>query len=239
MTQQSSNMFFPMYAQPGSVSFSWVDWNVRISQLIARAWVDSEFKKKFLAAPKEVLASFGLQFPEITTVTVKEGASSYSIETAPDGQLIAYVIPLPSKPNANELLETWASGEPASPGAALLAAVLEAGNAARSGEALLSGQNATLLGSHNAALLGAQNPAANHALLANANATLLANNSDNARLLSEEATRRPASGLLAGNSGNTPGGPRVASALLGEQNESAQAEEEKPKRTRSTTKKKK
>lgn len=236
MNQQLPNMYFPMYNAPEVLSPVWVQWNVRISQTIAKAWVDANFKKKLISAPKEVLADNGLYFPEVTDVVVKENANTYQIETSPAGDLLKYVIPLPSKPNANELLETWATGHPASPGAALMGAVLMAAQDAKSNDILMGAQNASLMAGNNAILMGAEHGAGKANLMAAANSALMGCVNENAALMGEEATRRSASALMGQQAG---GATRAASALMGEANESASAEEEKPKRSAPKTRKKK
>ena len=42
------------------------------AKVIARAWVDEEFKKKLLAEPATVLAENGVEIPEGVTVKVVE-----------------------------------------------------------------------------------------------------------------------------------------------------------------------
>jgi Nitrile hydratase, alpha chain len=46
------------------------DNNQKIQELIARIWKEQDFKQKFLADPKRILAEAGLTFPAEVTVKV-------------------------------------------------------------------------------------------------------------------------------------------------------------------------
>jgi hypothetical protein len=60
----------------------WRTW----SRLVARSWVDAEFKKRLVSEPAAVLAEHGFPVPEETTVRIIEHDSNEAI------------LPLPSRP---------------------------------------------------------------------------------------------------------------------------------------------
>ena len=116
MHANNAPMVFPAF-EP-----SWTVWFYRLSKIIARAWVDEEYKKKLIADPRGVLAESGLIVPESVVLEVGIGESEYKLTGLLDGRPAKLIIPLPEKPSADDMIKTWYSGQPASNSAALLAA---------------------------------------------------------------------------------------------------------------------
>ncbi len=93
----------------------WQLWSVQIAQIIARAWVDEGFKRDFVMRPAAVLREHGLDVPEDLEVSVKEGATTWSLSGSGLAAATRYEIPLPPKPDADQLLAAWAEGEAGHP----------------------------------------------------------------------------------------------------------------------------
>jgi hypothetical protein len=49
------------------------EWEAKYSQLIAKAWTDEAFKKRFLEDPATVLKEYGMEMPSDMKVKVVEG----------------------------------------------------------------------------------------------------------------------------------------------------------------------
>ena len=91
----------------------WKEYQKSVSRLIARAWLDEEFKQRFIYEPAAVLAENNLAVPEGVQVRVNEGASVGSITSLGTGiDDVVYEIPLPPKPEELEdtRIQSWAAG---------------------------------------------------------------------------------------------------------------------------------
>lgn len=93
----------------------WHLWALRISKIVARAWVDEEFKDALIADPAEALNDAGLAVPKGTEVIVKEGATDWSMTGSSLTKVDQLVLPLPPKPEADALIKAWAEGETGHP----------------------------------------------------------------------------------------------------------------------------
>ncbi|HEY9601709.1 MAG TPA: hypothetical protein V6C85_08875, partial [Allocoleopsis sp.] len=93
----------------------WKEYQKSVSRLIARAWLDEEFKQRFISEPAAVLAENNLAVPEGVQVRVNEGVSVGSITSLGGGldSDVVYEIPLPPKPEELEdtQIRSWAGGD--------------------------------------------------------------------------------------------------------------------------------
>ena len=92
----------------------WKEYQKSVSRLVARAWLDEEFKQRFISEPAAVLAENNLAVPEGVQVRVNEGVSVGSITSLGAGldSDVVYEIPLPPKPEELEdtQIRSWAAG---------------------------------------------------------------------------------------------------------------------------------
>ena len=110
-------------AQGGSVgdilhpldAAEWHLWVLRISKIIARAWIDETFKDQLIADPAGALRAVGLAVPDGAEVVVEEGATGWSMSGSSLTRLDRLTLPLPPKPTADALLKAWADGETGHP----------------------------------------------------------------------------------------------------------------------------
>lgn len=88
----------------------WQDGAKIISKIIAKCWLDNNFKAKFIKEPQSILEEEGISVPEGVTVTVALNSSKWTIEPlSPTSEEIIISIPLPPRPAevAIESLESW------------------------------------------------------------------------------------------------------------------------------------
>jgi hypothetical protein len=76
-----------------------VDFANEISKLIARAWLDNEFRERFIADPKSQLLSAGLTLADNVEVQLDLFSHRWKIEPSNDFTSIIFTIPLPPKPS--------------------------------------------------------------------------------------------------------------------------------------------
>ncbi|HBL14045.1 MAG TPA: hypothetical protein DD379_22165 [Cyanobacteria bacterium UBA11162] len=92
----------------------WKEYQKAVSRLIARAWLDEEFKRRLIADPATVLAENQLTVPSGVQVRVNENASVGSIVGLGEGvnSDAVYEIPLPAKPEdlTDEQIRSWSEG---------------------------------------------------------------------------------------------------------------------------------
>lgn len=93
----------------------WHLWALRISKIIARAWIDDAFKKQLVADPAAVLRAAGLAVPTGAEVVVDEGATGWSMSGSSLTRMDRLTLPLPPKPTADAMLRAWAEGETGHP----------------------------------------------------------------------------------------------------------------------------
>jgi hypothetical protein len=93
----------------------WKDFQKAVSRLVARAWLDDEFRQRFISDPAAVLTENGLTLPSGVQVRVNQEISVGSITTLsanPDSDLL-YEIPLPPKPPelTDTQIRSWSDGD--------------------------------------------------------------------------------------------------------------------------------
>ncbi len=83
----------------------------RVSQIIARAWLDSEFQARLIADPRATLEREGIEIPEGLQVTIDRSTIDWSIGSRAGD--VVWTIPLPPRPTdiSEEQLSVWASGD--------------------------------------------------------------------------------------------------------------------------------
>lgn len=76
------------------------DFQKAVSKVVAKAWIDEEFKERLLSTPAAVLEEDGLTLPTGAEVRVNENASLESLSNLDTdlGSNLVYEIPLPPKP---------------------------------------------------------------------------------------------------------------------------------------------
>lgn len=85
------------------------EFQMNLAKLVAKSWVDENFRQRFLAEPMAILREAGTILEESVKVIAKEGASASKLQACPEGGTIVYEIALPSKPKDldEEALYTW------------------------------------------------------------------------------------------------------------------------------------
>lgn len=100
-------------------------WGKRLSRVIARCWVDEAFKNALITHPKRVMRAYGLQIPEGVSVSVHDGALEWRITGSGLSRVVHYEIPIPPKPDADEMIGIWCGKKPTSTAGLLLAEVMQ------------------------------------------------------------------------------------------------------------------
>ena len=90
----------------------WQEQVKKVSQVIAKAWLDPKFQQDLVANPEAVLQDYQVQMPEGVKVQIEPSADSWQIVPKPDGDGAIFKIPLPPKPNEiqDEELRAWSEG---------------------------------------------------------------------------------------------------------------------------------
>lgn len=84
-------------------------WEIELSKVVARTWVDVEFRQQLIDAPTATLKELGLHFGDSVEVRVAEDRTTDGGFTAvADGKMIFELI-LPPKPAdlTDEQINTW------------------------------------------------------------------------------------------------------------------------------------
>ena len=83
-------------------------WEIELSKVVARTWVDAEFRDRLIDAPTATLKKAGLDFGDVVEVRVTEDKIDSGFNAVADGKMI-FVLPLPPKPAdlADEKINTW------------------------------------------------------------------------------------------------------------------------------------
>ena len=88
-------------------------WETELSKVIAKTWVDTEFRQKLIDAPLATLKEVGIEFGDSVEVRVTENKSTDGGFTAvADGKMV-YELTLPAKPdyfNDDEEINSWFDG---------------------------------------------------------------------------------------------------------------------------------
>ena len=93
----------------------WHLWALRISKIVAHAWVDKAFKEALVADPATALEDAGLAVPKGTEVVIDESAEGWSMSGSSLTKVDRLVLPLPPKPKADALIRAWADGKTGHP----------------------------------------------------------------------------------------------------------------------------
>ncbi len=80
-----------------------------VSQVVAKAWIDDEFRKRFVSAPRDILREAGLVVEDFVNVVVNQGSTGAPAFTTADGGAMIYEINLPAKPTdlTDEQIGSW------------------------------------------------------------------------------------------------------------------------------------
>jgi hypothetical protein len=80
-----------------------------ISKLVAKAWIDDDFRQTFISKPVEILREAGLVIGDFVKVIVKQNANDAPMLQTADGGAV-YEINLPPKPEgiSDEKISAWA-----------------------------------------------------------------------------------------------------------------------------------
>ena len=93
----------------------WHLWGIVVSKIIAKAWVDSSFKQRLIDEPEAVLVEYELNIPEGMTVEVADGATEWSMSGTALSGVGKFVLPIPPKPDVDDVLQGWADGDTGHP----------------------------------------------------------------------------------------------------------------------------
>ncbi|OKH31950.1 hypothetical protein NIES2119_27365 [[Phormidium ambiguum] IAM M-71] len=88
----------------------WKEIGSRVSQLIARAWLEEEFQGRLIADPRATLEGEGIEIPPDVAVIIDQSIDNWSIGL--EGDSVVWRIPLPPKPTdfSEEQLSAWTRG---------------------------------------------------------------------------------------------------------------------------------
>lgn len=83
-------------------------WEIQLSKVVAKTWVDAEFREELIDAPTATLKKAGLDFGKTVEVRVTEDKIDGGFNAVADGKMI-FVLPLPPKPAGlgDEQINTW------------------------------------------------------------------------------------------------------------------------------------
>lgn len=85
-----------------------------LSKILAKAWLDEDFKSQFLSNTNIILEENGLEIPSDVEFKVQENTLVGILRSTEDSQSsnIVYEIPLPTKPSelADQPIQSWVSG---------------------------------------------------------------------------------------------------------------------------------
>jgi len=95
-----------------ALTVTWQDIGRQISKLVARAWLDENFKSQFIANPRKILEEAGIHIADGVEVTIDQFSQRWSIEPSHDMSGAVWKIPLPPRPAkvADEQLTEWVDG---------------------------------------------------------------------------------------------------------------------------------
>jgi hypothetical protein len=86
-----------------------------LSKIVAKTWLDEEFKSKFIANPNAVLEENGLTVPSGVEFKVNDTTLVGTLTNKLPGQEgnVVYEIPLPHKPEglADQSIQSWTNEE--------------------------------------------------------------------------------------------------------------------------------
>lgn len=84
-------------------------WETSVSKIIAKAWMDDEFRKRLIDEPTAILREAGLVLEDLAKVIINQGTAKAGMNLNSDGTM---TIDLPAKPNslADEKMNHWSAG---------------------------------------------------------------------------------------------------------------------------------
>ena len=87
-------------------------WETTVSKLIARAWLDEDFHKRFVSDPAKILREAGLVLEDFVKVIVTQGSTAFPVLKLAEGGSAICEISLPSKPAdlTDEQMNAWGVG---------------------------------------------------------------------------------------------------------------------------------
>ncbi len=88
-------------------------WETTVSKLIARAWLDEDFHKRFVSDPAKILREAGLVLEDFVKVIVTQGSTAFPVLKLAEGGSAICEISLPSKPAdlTDEQISAWDKGK--------------------------------------------------------------------------------------------------------------------------------
>jgi hypothetical protein len=91
---------------------NWKALETAVSKIVAKAWIDDEFRKRFLSEPTVILREAGLVLEDFVKVVVNQGSTNTPVLQATDGAMAIYEINLPPKPSdlTDEQISAWSLG---------------------------------------------------------------------------------------------------------------------------------
>lgn len=97
--QPASVKTSPVMETVALLPWNWQDVGNEVAKLVARAWMDEDFKAKFMTEPLPFLQEAGVTLPDGVDVAVVEGADvPWKIEASEDAQRATYMINIPPVP---------------------------------------------------------------------------------------------------------------------------------------------
>ena len=83
-----------------------------LSKIVAKAWMDDEFHKRFISDPAGILREAGLMLEDFVKVIVTQGSTAFPVLKLAEGGTAICEISLPSKPAdlTDEQISAWGKG---------------------------------------------------------------------------------------------------------------------------------
>ncbi len=83
-----------------------------LSKIVAKAWIDNEFHKRFVSDPAEILREAGLMLEDFVKVIVTQGSTAFPVLKVAEGGTAICEISLPPKPAdlTDEQMNSWVAG---------------------------------------------------------------------------------------------------------------------------------
>jgi hypothetical protein len=76
---------------------NWQELEATLSKIIAKTWIDEQFRQQFISKPADILREAGVVIDDFVKVIVKQNANNVPVLQAGNGGTV-YEINLPSKP---------------------------------------------------------------------------------------------------------------------------------------------
>ena len=87
-------------------------WEKALSKIVAKAWMDDEFHKRFISDPAAILREAGLILEDFVKVIVNQGSKSVPAFKLAGEETAICEISLPPKPTdlTDEQMNSWVAG---------------------------------------------------------------------------------------------------------------------------------